>query len=527
MEEKIKIALDTNTVLNFSEYLDTYSNGEITNIDIQDMVDDKNNLIDDFTILMRNFFRNPIIKSIFYKDNVSIFESNRYPNYYDINEMYVDMLQSGALKESQKDVIFQLMKDNYKQFTQHYPNLLTKYDKVTHEKIDNSSIEFKISWLIEKCKKPYENIVDGINDLSTNTEVARLFKLGLGKNPKYEFVITSYVEKEIFTHIFNSIEYKVAYGELKKQEELNKGKKNNSNNKTNTIKVFNEETIRKILKHCSLVMFSEKASQRIENLGNKLAQEKIDRKSGKKIKGVDSTKNKFGDAGDPNCVAASQCLGLTFVTSNLNDVRTSGFSSSAQEYSQLARQYIEEKRKIVPLAQDHTFVSLNPQPKLNATINSTFEKLQENIDNSTQKNVQQTVAEETCTVGCGDRLDSAIYNPMEAVEHSDDNDIIEKGPLLGLEKPELSESNVHIVKDKEQVDEREYNSIYNTYDINDDLSDDEKRKLAEQNTTVVTQSINATTVEPNNITVSTNMPSGTGTNFDTTTPTTDGGMDRR
>lgn len=535
MEEKIKIALDTNTVLNFSEYLDTYSNGEITNIDIQDMVDDKNNLIDDFTILMRNFFRNPIIKSIFYKDNVSIFESNRYPNYYDINEMYVDMLQSGALKESQKDVVFQLMKDNYKQFTQHYPNLLTKYDKVTHEKIDNSSIEFKISWLIEKCKKPYENIVDGINDLSTNTEVARLFKLGLGKNPKYEFVITSYVEKEIFTHIFNSIEYKVAYGELKKQEELNKGKKNNSNNKTNTIKVFNEETIRKILKHCSLVMFSEKASQRIENLGNKLAQEKIDRKSGKKIKGVDSTKNKFGDAGDPNCVAASQCLGLTFVTSNLNDVRTSGFSSSAQEYSQLARQYIEEKRKIVPLAQDHTFVSLNPQPKLNATINSTFEKLLGHMDNSKQNNVQQTVAEETCTVGCGDRLDSAIYNPMEAVEHSDDNDIIEKGSLLGLEKPELSESNVHIVKDKEQVDEREYNSIYNTYDINDDLSDDEKRKLVEQNTTVVTQSINATTVVPNNITVSTNipgmvstnMPSGTGTNFDTTTPTTDGGMDMR
>ena len=148
------------------------------------------------------------------------------------------------------------------------------------------------------------------------------------------------------------------------------------------------------------------------------------------------------------------------------------------------------------------------------------------MDKSRQNNVQQTVAEEACTVGCEDRLDSAIYNPMEAVEHSDDNDIIEKGSLLGLEKPELSESNVHIVKDKEQVDEREYNSIYNTYDIND-VSDDEKRKLAEQNTTVVTQSINATTVVPNNITVSTNMPSGTGTNFDTTTPTTDGGMDRR
>lgn len=533
--EKIKMALDTNTVLNFSEFLDKYSNGNLSNIDISSMVRRKQLYLGKFVVLMRDFFRNPIIKSIFYKDNVSIFESNRYPNYYDINEMYVDMLQSGALKESQKDVIFQLMKDNYKQFTQHYPNLLTKYDKVTHEKIDNSSIEFKISWLIEKCKKPYENIVDGINDLSTNTEVARLFKLGLGKNPKYEFVITSYVEKEIFTHVLNSIEYKVAYAELKKQEELNKGKKNNSNNKTNTIKVFNEETIRKILKHCSLVMFSEKASQRIENLGNKLAQEKIDKKSGKKIKGVDSTKNKFGDAGDPNCVAASQCLGLTFVTSNLKDVRTSGLSISAPEYSQLAKQYIEEKRKIVPLAQDHTFAMLNPQPKLNATINSTFEKLQENIDNSTQKNVQQTVAEETCTVGCGDRLDSAIYNPMEAVEHSDDNDIIEKGSLLGLEKPELSESNVHIVKDKEQVDEREYNSIYNTYDINDDLSDDEKRKLAEQNTTVVTQSINATTVEPNNITVSTNtpsmvstnMPSGKGTNFDTTTPTTDGGMDMR
>lgn len=535
MKEKIKIALDTNTVLDFSEYLDTYSNGEITNIDIQDMIDYKNDLISDFVLLMRDFFSDPVIKSIFYKDNISIFESNRYPNYYDINEMYVDMLQSGALKESQKDVVFKLMKDNYKQFTQHYPNLLIKYDAITHKKIDNSLTETKIFSLIKNNRLFYDPIVKQINDLSTNTEVARLFKLGLGKNPKYEFVITSYVEKEIFTHVLNSIEYKVAYAELKKQEELNKGKKNNSNNKTNTIKVFNEETIRKILKHCSLVMFSEKASQRIENLGNKLAQEKIDRKSGKKIKGVDSTKNKVGDAGDPNCVAASQCLGLTFVTSNLNDVRTSGFSISAQEYSQLAKQYIEEKRKIVSLAKDHTFTMLNPPPELNSTITSTFEKLVENMDKSRQNNVQQTVAEETCTVGCEDRLDSAIYNPMEAVEHSDDNDIIEKGSLLGLEKPELSKSNVHIVKDKEQVDEREYNSIYNTYDINDDLSDDEKRKLAEQNTTVVTQSINATTVEPNNITVSTNtpgmvstnMPSGTGTNFDTTTPTTDGGMDRR
>ena len=178
---------------------------------------------------------------------------------------------------------------------------------------------------------------------------------------------------------------------------------------------------------------------------------------------------------------------------------------------------------------------LNPPPELNSTITSIFEKLLGHMDNSRQNNVQQTVAEETCTVGCEDRLDSAIYNPMEAVEHSDDNDIIEKGTLLGLEKPELSESNVHIVKGKEQVDEREYNSIYNTYDINDDLTDDEKRKLTEQNTTVVTQSINATAVVPNNgtlstnthSTVSTNMPSGTGSNVENTTPTNDGGMDMR
>lgn len=529
--EKIKMALDTNTVLNFSEFLDKYSNGNLSNINIQDMVDDKNNLIDDFTIFMRDFFRDPMIRSVFYKDNVSIFESNIYPNYYDINEMYVDMLQSGALKESQKDVVFQLMKDNYKQFRQHYPNLLTKYDKVTHEKIDNSKSLEEIGAMIVRGKRSYELMIKEINDLSTNTEIARLFKLGLGKNPKYEFVITSYVEKEIFTHVLNSIEYKVAQTELQRKAESSKGKRG----KPDTIKVFNEETIRKILKHCSLVMFSKKASQRIENLGNKLAQEKIDKKSRKKIKGVDSTKNKFGDAGDPNCVAAAQCLGLAFVTSNLKDVRTSGFSISPQEYSQLAKQYKEEKTKIVPLAKDHTFAMLNPPPELNSTITSIFEKLLGHMDNSIQNNVQQTVAEETCTVGCEDRLDSAMYNPMEAVEHSDDNDIIEKDSLLGLEKPELSESNVHIVKDEEQVDEREYNRIYNTYDNNDDLSDDEKRKLAEQNITVVAQSINATEVVPNNITVSTNipsmvstnMPSGTGTNFDTTTPTTDGGMDMR
>ncbi len=529
--EKIKMALDTNTVLNFSEFLDKYSNGNISNIDISRMVRRKQLYLDKFVVLMRDFFRDPMIRSIFYKDNVSIFESKIYPNYYDINEMYLDMLQSGALKESQKDVIFQLMKDNYKQFTQHYPNLLTKYDKITHKKIDNSADVDQIELLIGDLKDPYKHIIQQINDLSTNTEVARLFKLGLGKNPKYELVITSYVEKEIFTHVLNSIEYKVAQAELQKKAESSKGK----SGKLDTIKVFNEETIRKILKHCSLVMFSEKASQRIENLGNKLAQEKIDKKSGKKIKGVDSTQNKFGDAGDPNCVAAAQCLGLAFVTSNLKDVRTSGFSISAQEYSQLAKQYMEEKTKIVPLAKDHTFAMLNPPPELNSTITSIFEKLLGHMDNSRQNNVQQTVAEETCTVGCEDRLDSAIYNPMEAVEHSDDNDIIEKGTLLGLEKPELSESNVHIVKGKEQVDEREYNSIYNTYDINDDLTDDEKRKLTEQNTTVVTQSINATAVVPNNgtlstnthSTVSTNMPSGTGSNVENTTPTNDGGMDMR
>lgn len=370
------------------------------------------------------------------------------------------------------------MKDNYKQFTKHYPNLLIKYDTTTHKKIDNSSIEFKIGWLIEKCKKPYENIVDEINDLSTSTEIARMFKLELGKNSKYEFVITSYVEKEIFTYIFNSIEYKVAYAELKKQEELNKGKKNNDNNKINTISVFNETTVRKILRQCSLVMFSEKASQRVENLGKKLAEGKVDKVSGKKIKGVDKTQNKVGDSGDPNCVSAAQCLGLTFVSSNIKDLRNLGLDISAKDYSKLARQYIEEKRKIVPLAQDHTFVSLNPQPKLNATINSTFEKLQENIDNSIQKNVQQTIAEETCTSMYGTRMDSDIFNPIEFVEHSDNNKIEEKDTLFGLQQPQLIQSTIHKVEADDVVDEREYNKIYNTDTHNyDNMTDEEKRRL--------------------------------------------------
>lgn len=481
MEDKIKIALDTNTVLNFSEYLDTYSNGEITNIDINKMLRLKLIYVNKFTILMQDFFHNPIVKSIFYKDNTSIFANRILPNYYDINEMYVDMLQSDTLKESQKDVVFQLMKDNYKQFTKHYPNLLIKYDTTTHKKIDSSSIEFKINWLIEKCKKPYKTIVEKINDLSTSTEVARMFKLGLGQNSKYEFVITSYVEKEIFTHISNSIEYKVADAELKRQEELNKSKKNNSD-KINTISVFNETTVRKILRQCSLVMFSEKASQRVENLGKKLAEEKIDKESGKKIKGVDKTQNKLGDSGDPNCVASAQCLGLTFVSSNIKDLRNLGLDISAQDYSKLAKQYVEEKRKIVPLAQDHTFVSINPQPKLDTIIKSTFEKLQENIDNSIQKNIQQTIAEETCTSMYGTRMDSAVYAPMELVEHSDNNDIIEKDTLFGLQQPQLIQSTIHKVEVNDDVDEREYNKIYNTDTHNyDNMTDEEKRRLEEKN----------------------------------------------
>lgn len=486
MEEKTKLAIDTNTIFDFSQFLDTYANGDIEKICIQDMVDDKNDLIKDFVDLMDKFFHDSTVKSLFYKDGQSIYNNRNYPNYYDVNEMFLDMLQSDTLKESQKDVVFQLMKDNYKQFTQHYKNLLITYDKKTYKKIDNSFVEKKVFGLIKNNKSLFESTIKQINSLSTNTEVARMFKLGVGKNSKYEFIITSYVEKEIFTHIYNSKEYKTAVAELKRKE-LDKAKanKNNADGKnkveTDTISVFNEKTIRKILRQCSLVLFSEKARQRIEDLGKKFVEGKTDNVSGKKLKGVDGTQNKVGDAGDPNCVAAAQCLGLAFVSSNIKDLRNLGINITPKEYSKLAKKYIEEKNKIVPLANDHTFVMLNPPPKLKATIISVFDELQGHIDNSVQKNIQQTIAEQTCTSVDDNRMYSEILNPMEMVEHSDNNDIIEKDTLLGLQKPQLIESNIHKVQDDDKVDEREYNKIYNVDASNFDMTDEEKQKLADKN----------------------------------------------
>ena len=102
----VQIALDTNTIIDYSKFLEGYLNNTITKDDINNLVEDKNKYVNDLINNLDTFFNNPVIKNL-------NFSSRNFPDYYAINQMYVDMIKSGNLKESQQDILINQLKSNH------------------------------------------------------------------------------------------------------------------------------------------------------------------------------------------------------------------------------------------------------------------------------------------------------------------------------------------------------------------------------------------------------------------------------
>ena len=346
----VQIALDTNTIIDYSVYIEK-NGGQFSKTQIESLKNQKIKFVNKLINNLDTFFNNPVIKNL-------NFSSSSFPDYYAINQMYVDMIKSGNLKESQQDIVVKQLKSNYKNFGKNYAKL-ANYDPVSKKKVKNDKLQKSVNDIIDYNKKSYENINSNLHEVSYKSELTRMFDLGKGKDPKVQFIITSYVEEELFTHILNSKENIDA--------SLNWSK-------SNPIKTYNETIIRDIMKNCSLYKFSEKAKERVEILAKAMPQPYG------KNRGVDDKHNAHGDLGDSACVAGAQCIGKVFVSRNITDLRGKGININQVDHNKIAREYLVEKekaKKYVPLAKDHTEVAINPEVKHKSLESSTMEKIEQ------------------------------------------------------------------------------------------------------------------------------------------------------
>ena len=423
----VQIALDTNTIIDYSVYIEK-NGGQFSKTQIESLKNQKIKFVNKLINNLDTFFNNPVIKNL-------NFSSSSFPDYYAINQMYVDMMKSGNLKESQQDIVVKQLKSNYKNFGKNYAKL-ANYDPVSKKKVKNDKLQKSVNDIIDYNKKSYENINSNLHDVSYKSELTRMFDLGKGKEPKVQFIITSYVEEELFTHILNSKENIEA--------SLNWSK-------SNPIKTYNETIIRDIMKNCSLYKFSEKAKERVEILAKAMTQPYG------KNRGVDDKHNAHGDLGDSACVAGAQCIGKVFVSRNITDLRGKGININQVDHNKIAREYLVEKektKKYVPLAKDHIEVAINPEVKHKSLESSTMEKIEQFRNNDIYNTIINRIEKTVCEAG----RQSQILTPVELIEEVNDNKIEEKPELLGLEVT-LTQENIHKVED----DNRQYQSIY---DIN-------------------------------------------------------------
>lgn len=423
----VQIALDTNTIIDYSVYIEK-NGGQFSKTQIESLKNQKINFVNELINNLDTFFNDSTIKNI-------NFSSRNFPDYYAINQMYVDMMKSGNLKESQQDILINQLKSNYKNFCKNYSKLVN-YDPVSKKRVQNDKLLRLVNKRIENNDDAYKDITNKIHEVSYKSELTRMFDLGKGKDPKVQFIITSYVEEELFTHILNSKENIDA--------SLNWSK-------SNPIKTYNETIIRDIMKNCSLYKFSEKAKERVEILAKAMTQPYG------KNRGVDDKHNAHGNLGDSACVAGAQCIGKVFVSRNITDLRGKGININQVDHNKIAREYLVEKeksKKYVPLAKDHTEVAINPEVKHKSLESSTMEKIEQFRNNDIYNTIINRIEETVCEAG----RQSQILTPVELIEEVKDNKIEEKPELLGLEVT-LTQENIHKVED----DNRQYQSIY---DIN-------------------------------------------------------------
>lgn len=415
----VRIALDTNTIFDYSNYLKEY-NGNITQYDIRDLVDNKKEIINDFINNLESIFHNPEVKKI-------NFNNPKFPDYFSINEMYIDMIKSGQLTEKQLDTVVQQLKNNYKQFTNNYPKLIN-YDVISRRKVNNPIFEHKISDIILNNSDNYKSIISNFEEISYKSELVRMFELAKGDNPEVEFVITQYVEREVFAHIKGTKENREA-------NEL--WKRNNPGVPVREVKTFDGNIIRNIIKNCSFYDFSKKARERVSMLVNAI-------KSDANKVGVNNKPNSLGYDGDPECVASAQCLGLMLVSRNMKDMKGKGINIDAKRHSNIAHEYLSAKGKA-------SAVSKDGKTTLGDIVKESIEKIESYKNDEISQIVYKNVNEITCDTN----RQSEIVEASEVLDKSKIGTLEEKPKLLGL-KVTHKMVNEHVVED----DIRQYKSTY-------------------------------------------------------------------
>ena len=323
----IRIALDTNTIFDYSDYIKE-NGGEFNSAQIKLLINNKKKVINDFINNLESIFHNPEVKKI-------NFNNPKFPDYFSINEMYIDMIKSGQLTEKQLDIVVQQLKNNYKQFTNNYPKLIN-YDVISRRKVNNPIFQLSVEKIVFSNIKSYQSIISNFEEISYKSELVRMFELAKGDNPEVEFVITQYVEREVFAHIKGT----------KENKEANEvWKRNNPGVPVREVKTFDGNIIRNIIKNCSYYDFSKKARERVSMLVNAI-------KSDANKVGVNNKPNSLGYDGDPECVASAQCLGLMLVSRNMKDMKGKGINIDAKRHSDIAHEYLSAKEKASAVSKD-------------------------------------------------------------------------------------------------------------------------------------------------------------------------------
>lgn len=414
----IRIALDTNTIFDYSDYIKE-NGGEFNSAQIKLLINNKKKVVNDFINNLESIFHNPEVKKI-------NFNNPKFPDYFSINEMYIDMIKSGQLTEKQLDTVVQQLKNNYKQFTNNYPKLIN-YDVASHRKLNNQIFEQKISDIIQTNIDDYHSIIANFDEISYKSELVSMFELAKGDNPKVELVITKYVEREIFTHVKGTKENREANEEWRK---------NNPGVSVREIKTFDENLIKQVIKDCSFYDFSKKANERVSMLVKAI-------KGDTNKVGVKNKSNALGYDGDPECVASAQCLGLMLVSRNMKDMKGKGININPSQHNLIAKEYLQEKENASKLENNERAIIDNIKKSISK------------IESYKNQNIFNVIYEKVNEIACDINRQSEIVEPNEILDKNDMGTLEEKPELLGL-KVTHRRVNQHIVED----DRREYKSTY-------------------------------------------------------------------
>lgn len=360
-----KLDIDTCVIVNYIEYLEKSKKSSFTSRDVLNLKKEINTHIEDIITYCTDLFSDTSVASL-------NFELKNYQHYKNVNDMCVKLLESDKLQLSQKELVVDYLKSNYKQFKNNYKKLTKTFDPITHRTIDNPLLESRVQFEIDRTENFIENSFRDFEKSAEKYGVIALFDKAKSTPPQVELCMTDYTERELFTHIDGSVENTIA------------------NARGDKVKLWDESLLRTTMKDFRLYKFYNKAQDKVAEVVDG-----IKAPAGTNY-GVSATPNALGEDADVNFVAAGQVLGIPQVTNNLKDERGVGINPDPKEISALAKTYA---------GRDLT----------DEEVEEAFAALESYVDNSPERTVEAYMSKVT---GKEDSY-SKICSPTEAVDKID------------------------------------------------------------------------------------------------------------